>query len=255
MVRLAFSTKITLGLAVIALTIGYFSLPWTGPVARPGGGVAAVVCPAATMACPDGSRVGLVEGGCEFKSCPEQRVTEGSPEQPSRPRMPAEPLPTNWLVADVNDLGISFEYPADWGGYSIVNASTETGVSKSVRFSEWSATGNSPYWTPTIVSFASADASAGRSGSVAEVRAAKSRGLATSCDDLSANVWREPPCRFVTRDFGTVLSGVTPIFNDTAVGLVSFYAGEFPFISFEREYRSEADLLLIRRMVESVRQI
>ncbi len=82
--RLSFSTKIILGLAVIALTIGYFSLPW-GTLFRSPAQPGVVGCTKEAMACPDGSSVSRIPPRCEFLACPfgvatnEFLVTESIP--------------------------------------------------------------------------------------------------------------------------------------------------------------------------------
>ncbi len=70
---LSFSTMLIVGLVVIFVTVGYFSLPWrqairarSAQASRP----QAVACTMDAKACPDGSYVGRVAPSCEFELCP-----------------------------------------------------------------------------------------------------------------------------------------------------------------------------------------
>lgn len=162
------------------------------------------------------------------------------------------PLPTSWKIARIADLGITFEYPARWGTYSVVNAPVEKGKSKNIYFS--SSTEADGYEFAIYANYVSAGFESGRSGSLAESFSYHGSGIVTSCAN---SIFSTDRCVVSSKSFGTILTDVTHVAtpDQEAVGLVSFNSGAYPFLSFEREYRGPADLQLIQHMVNSVRKV
>jgi hypothetical protein len=255
--RLAFSTKIILGLATITLTVAYFSLPWGQLFRSPKQPqINALNCPPnATMRCPNGGSVGLQRGTCTFIPCPTPPQVS-TYELPPLPVGGAEPMPTKWKTARITDLGITFEYPAAWGNFSIDNQGAERGTSKAINFSDTRGVPDGgKYWVPIQVSYVSPGFEAGRSGSPAEGLSYHGSGIIHSCADLANPTMGS--CTFSEKNFGTIVTDIQMRegIEYAAVGIISFNSGNYPFMSFLREYRGDTDLRLIQRIVNSIRKI
>ena len=117
--RLAFNTKIILGLAVITLTVAYFSLPWGQLFPSPKRvQTGTIACTMDAKLCPDGSSVGRVAPRCEFAPC--------SPSITS-------PTTKGWKNYVNNTLKFQVKYPSNYfesieGKAILLKNSENTGV-------------------------------------------------------------------------------------------------------------------------------
>jgi hypothetical protein len=119
--ELSFGTMITVGLIVIFVTAGYFSLPWR-TAQRPQRlhrQQPPVACTMEARLCPDGSAVGRSGPRCEFTPCPVVQTPEAS----------------NGITYSNEQYGFSLTLPDAWQGYKVATAENDNGTTVTLYFS------------------------------------------------------------------------------------------------------------------------
>lgn len=158
--------------------------------------------------------------------------------------------PDDSKTAAINDLGISFRYPALWGDVLIENGRVETGIDKYVNFSIIK-TGI------PIISYASKDFTAGRSGTTAEIWTIRQWSDAQTCSEINQRlslVSNSGDCQEYTTKNGKkiFLFKMTKFGSESAEALYFTGHPQFSVLGMEFGPASEENMELLRVMMTSI---